>query len=190
MRETVSDARAAGAARRRARSSGFVRNTFIGAGFRAFWGDSLDLQGTVMQSIDQVPAWAALPADRRDDNGLAIASHDCRCCPPGPAAQFQADSRLPPQQMVLRPVLRPDPRTADSWIARGPSTATARSSTGVPDGVVAELTWMANGAVRKRIGHPIVRIVMLIGVVGPATYFVIPSTGAVQVIKDSADSHH
>ena len=48
--------------------SGFLlRNTFIGAGFSAFWGSSIDVPGTLMQSIDQIPAWAALaPLIRRD----------------------------------------------------------------------------------------------------------------------------
>jgi NADH-quinone oxidoreductase subunit L len=55
--------------------SGFVlRNTFIGTGFRAFWGNSIDVPGAVMQSIDQVPAWAALSPLIAAVIGLAVAA--------------------------------------------------------------------------------------------------------------------
>ncbi|HEY1857154.1 NADH-quinone oxidoreductase subunit L [Acidocella sp.] len=56
-------------------SSGFLfRNAFIGGGFSAFWGGSIAVPGTIMQSIDQIPAWAALAPLTAAIIGLAVAA--------------------------------------------------------------------------------------------------------------------
>jgi NADH-quinone oxidoreductase subunit L len=55
--------------------SGFLfRNAFIGGGFSAFWGSSIAVPGTIMQSIDQIPAWAALAPLAAAIIGLAVAA--------------------------------------------------------------------------------------------------------------------
>jgi NADH-quinone oxidoreductase subunit L len=71
--------------------SGFaLRNTFIGDGFRAFWGSSIDVPGTIMQSLDQIPAWAALAPLSAAIIGLVVAAIMYIFVPSLPAALSQA----------------------------------------------------------------------------------------------------
>jgi NADH-quinone oxidoreductase subunit L len=71
--------------------SGFLlRGTFIGDGFQAFWGSSIEVPATVMQSIDQVPAWAALAPLVAAIAGLAVAAIMYIFVPSLPAILAQA----------------------------------------------------------------------------------------------------
>jgi NADH-quinone oxidoreductase subunit L len=71
--------------------SGFLlRGTFIGDGFRAFWGSSIAVPGTIMQSLDQVPAWAALAPLTAAIIGLAVAAIMYIFVPSLPATLAQA----------------------------------------------------------------------------------------------------
>jgi NADH-quinone oxidoreductase subunit L len=55
--------------------SGFLlRYAFIGGGFQAFWGNSIDVPGTVMQSLDHNPVWAAQAPLGAAIIGLAVAA--------------------------------------------------------------------------------------------------------------------
>ncbi|HTJ91097.1 MAG TPA: NADH-quinone oxidoreductase subunit L [Acidocella sp.] len=71
--------------------SGFVlRGSLIGNGFRAFWGSSIDVPGTIMQSLDQIPAWAALAPLAAAIIGLAVAAIMYIFVPSLPATLAQA----------------------------------------------------------------------------------------------------
>jgi NADH-quinone oxidoreductase subunit L len=55
--------------------SGFVlRYTFIGGGYKAFWGNSISVSSALMQSMNQIPAWASVAPLVCAIIGLALAA--------------------------------------------------------------------------------------------------------------------